>query len=343
MGGAREHEVMRSVARGWCAGARTVKAAMTALLALSVVSPVVTGAAEPAVDRILVHADVTAEHEVVRLGEMATLRGRAAALADLDIASAPRAGATRSVPGTAILERLQAHGVDLDHVRYVIPAVVHVRRAAQEVPPEVVRGIVEEYVSALLDPLGEQARVRSVETAGRVRLPPGPYTTRATTADRGPIVGKTRVTVEFLQDGAIVHTAQATALVDVFEEIYVARRAIPRGAIVSAEDLLAERRTAEAVPRGAVSRAEDVIGMEARVAISPLTPLRVDQLGAPVLVRRGDVVTLRAESAGLQVSTRGEVREDAARDAQVRVWNLASRREVVGRVVDAQTVTVAFR
>jgi flagella basal body P-ring formation protein FlgA len=96
------------------------------------------------------------------------------------------------------------------------------------------------------------------------------------------------------------------------------------------------------LPRGAVTRPEDAVGKEARVGIPVLAPLRHDQLRAPAMVRRGDVVTLLAESAGLRITTRGEVREDAPQNGQVRVWNAASHKEVVGRVVDAGTVAVGF-
>ncbi len=301
-----------------------------------------TSAGTPPDGRVVVRAEATVDQNAIRLGDIATLGGTAAALASLEVGAAPRPGTTQSLPGAVILERLRSHGVDLDRVGYVIPPLVRVHRRAQEVPPATVRAIVEEYAARQLDPLGAGARVRSVEVAGPVRLAPGPYSTRVHAAQPGPSAGKSRLTVEFLQDAEVVETVTATAHLDVFEEIYVARRAIPRGAIIGAEDLLAERREAGTLARSAVLRPEDAIGKEARVAISALMPLRHDQLGEPLAVRRGDVVTLVVESGGLRITTKGEVREDAPRERQVRVWNLGSRREVVGRVVDGKTVVVSF-
>jgi flagella basal body P-ring formation protein FlgA len=139
-----------------------------------------------------------------------------------------------------------------------------------------------------------------------------------------------------------VSSVTVTVHIAVFENVYVTRRVIPRGTLVTAEDISAERRDVSTLPRGVITRAEEVVGKEAKVTLPPLMPLRHEQLGAPVLVRRGEVVTLLVESASLRITTTGEVREDAPRGAQVRVINQSSQAEVVGRVVDAATIAVAF-
>jgi flagella basal body P-ring formation protein FlgA len=319
---------------------RGVSAGCVLAGALFLAGPV-PGAAAPPEGRVVVSPTATVDGEAIRLGDIASLAGTAAELARLDIQPAPKPGTTLSVSGAAILERLRAQ-VDLERVRYVIPPLVRVRRRAQEVPAAAVRALVEEYVGHQLEALGGRALLRIVEVPGPVRLAPGPYDTRVNAARQGPLTGRTRIAVDFVQNDVVVETVTATAHVEVFEEVYVARRAIPRGTILGPDDLLAERRAAAALPRGAVLRAADAIGMEARAPISALTPLRHDQLGAPVLVRRGDIVTLVAESGALRITTKGEVREDAARASQVRVWNLGSRREVIGRVVDGKTVVVPF-
>ena len=55
-----------------------------------------------------------------------------------------------------------------------------------------------------------------------------------------------------------------------------------------------------------------------------------------------NVVMLVAESHGMRITTTGQVREDAARGEQVRVLNLSSRTEVVGRALDNETVAVGY-
>jgi flagella basal body P-ring formation protein FlgA len=62
----------------------------------------------------------------------------------------------------------------------------------------------------------------------------------------------------------------------------------------------------------------------------------------PPAVRRGDVVSLVAEGSGLRVTTRGEVKEEGRPGQVVRVRNLSSEREILGRVVNGSTVRVEF-
>jgi flagella basal body P-ring formation protein FlgA len=84
------------------------------------------------------------------------------------------------------------------------------------------------------------------------------------------------------------------------------------------------------------------VALTVKVTLPPLVPLRHEQFGVPALVRRGEIVTLLAESEGLRVTTNGQVREDAPQGARVRVVNQSSQTEVVGRVVNATTIAVAF-
>lgn len=319
----------------------TMGLAFLLTVALAVGSP--AGAAPAAVGRIVVRGAATIDGDTVRLGDIADIEGEIGAdLSTLEIGEAPAPGATRTWSGTAILERLRARGVDLAAVRYVIPPVVHIGRRAQEVSIATVRALVEEHLARQLEPMGPRARVRAVEVPTAVVLAPGRYETRIRSAREVALTGRAPLVVEFVQNGLPVATVNVTAQIDVFEDVYVARRGIARGAIIGSEDVVVEQRETSALPRGVVRGAADVIGMEARTAIGPLAPLRHDQLGVPAVVRRGDVVTLLVESSGLRISTKAEVREDAPHDGQVRVWNLGSGAEVVGRVVDARTVAVSF-
>ena len=246
------------------------------------------------------------------------------------------------LPGAMILGTLRSHGVDLERVRYVIPPVVRVRRRAQEVSTAAIRTMVESYLDTQIDRADGRVVVRGVEVPGAGRLAPGPYRSRVARRRGAPLAGRTQLQVEFLQDERVVSSVTVTVHIAVFEDIYVTRRVIPRGTLVTAGDISAERRDVSTLPRGVITRADEVVGKEAKITLPPLMPLRHEQLGAPVLVRRGEVVTLIAESPGLRVTTTGEVREDAPRGAQVRVVNQSSKAEVVGRVVDGTTVAVAF-
>jgi flagella basal body P-ring formation protein FlgA len=298
-------------------------------------------AAEPA-GRLTVRPEVTVDGDAVRVGDIAALDGTAEALAGIEVGPAPAPGEVRALAAATILGALRGNGVDLAGLRYFIPATVRVRRGAQRVDAGDVRAIIETYLRDTVGAEDGRLVLRAVEVPGALDLPRGPYTWRVTPPGRGPLIGKTRLLVEFLQDGRAVGSVFAVADVAAFEAVYFLRRPLSRGEVVSAEDLASERREVSLLPLGAITRAEDAIGKQAATALVAFVPLRHEQLQAPAVVRRGDVVTLLAESAGLRITVPGEVREDAARGGQVRVLNRSSQKEVVGRVVDGATVWVQF-
>jgi flagella basal body P-ring formation protein FlgA len=300
------------------------------------------GEGDDADGRISVLDEVAVDGDLVRLADIARLEGRAAEkLGDLVIGRAPDPGRVRVVPGAGILATLRRSGVDLARVRYVIPQAVRLRRPGQEIAIGTIRAIVDEYLGEAFSQGDRRVTLRRVDAPGPIRIPVGPYLTRIAPDGGAPAAGRTRLVVEILQHDHVVATVPVTAEVAVLEEVVVARRGIARGTVVGPDDLVRERRNVSSLPRGALTRLEDAVGMEANVPIAPLTPLSPEQLAPPAVVRRGDVVLLIAETAGLRITTTGEVRQDAARGEQVRVLNVSSQTEVVGRALDGKTVSVS--
>jgi flagella basal body P-ring formation protein FlgA len=108
----------------------------------------------------------------------------------------------------------------------------------------------------------------------------------------------------------------------------VATRTIRAQTIISIEDLT----TVEAALPGALADPALAVGMEARVAIYAGRPVRAQDLGAPALVERNQLVPLIYLSGGLAISTEGRALARGAAGEVIRVMNLSSRNTVNGRV-----------
>ena len=108
----------------------------------------------------------------------------------------------------------------------------------------------------------------------------------------------------------------------------VATRTIRAQTIISIEDLT----TVEAALPGALADPVLAVGMEARVAIYAGRPVRAQDLGAPALVERNQLVPLIFLSGGLAISTEGRALARGAAGEVIRVMNLSSRNTVNGRV-----------
>lgn len=122
----------------------------------------------------------------------------------------------------------------------------------------------------------------------------------------------------------------------VLAQSVVPTRAIRGQSVIGPDDVaLAE----EFVP-GAVTALAAVIGREARVTLYPGRPILTNQVGAPALVERNQLVRMHFASGALSIVTEGRALDRAGVGELVRVMNLASRQVVTGSVQADGTIEV---
>lgn len=119
-------------------------------------------------------------------------------------------------------------------------------------------------------------------------------------------------------------------------ETLVAARTIRPQTILAPEDLAVIDRTI-----GGMLRAKsEAIGLETRVALYSGRPIRPEDIGAPAIIDRNQIVTLVYGSAGLSIYTDARALDRAGVGDLLRVMNLASRSTVTGVVQSDGTVRV---
>lgn len=116
--------------------------------------------------------------------------------------------------------------------------------------------------------------------------------------------------------------------VRVYREVVVADRALARGTILTASDLRLEERDSLSANGPVLERIEDAVGQGLRRPVAPNTLLGPAALESPVLVRRGDRVTVSVRSGGITVSTHAEALRDGRRGERIMARNLQSRRTI---------------
>jgi len=92
--------------------------------------------------------------------------------------------------------------------------------------------------------------------------------------------------------------------------------------------------------RGVVDDVGMLEGMQARVALYPGRPIRLQDVGPPALVDRNEIVILVFEAGGLEIRADGRALSRGAFGDRVRVMNLASRSTLFGTVASDGTVHV---
>lgn len=135
-------------------------------------------------------------------------------------------------------------------------------------------------------------------------------------------------------------TVYLSAEIRVFAEIIIAARTLSRGATLSAGDTTSQRMEVSNLNSGYYLQSREVEGKILKRSVPAGRPLTPNMLRAPLLVRRGDSVTIIASTAGLQVRMKGKAMEDAALGERVSVQNLRSKRIVEGTAIESGLVQV---
>lgn len=123
----------------------------------------------------------------------------------------------------------------------------------------------------------------------------------------------------------------------------VAKRAIDRGEIFAPEDLALARLKPGADASGLFENADSVVGREATRAIGPGQTIDEGSLRQPLLVRKGDAVTVYTRAPGLQVRTTARAREDGSLGELVSIESMLNRQTFLARVSGSQEVEIYAR
>ena len=122
----------------------------------------------------------------------------------------------------------------------------------------------------------------------------------------------------------------------------VARHPIKRRQVITETDVQIVERDVSNMRNAGIPAFEEVIGKRASRAIRAGGVLYTDLVELPELIRRGDVISIVAESKGMTITTRGQASKGGYRGERIQVVNLDSKKQVYARVVDSNTVQVDF-
>ncbi len=135
---------------------------------------------------------------------------------------------------------------------------------------------------------------------------------------------------------------KASATVKAFDQVMMSRGAFPKGHMLMKEDVYAALLESARIPKGTIRRESGVFGKTLTRSIVASVPLTDDMVSETAVVKRGRRIVMCAEAPGFTVKTVGELKQDALVGEQVKVLNLASKKTVIGQLVDADTVRVGY-
>lgn len=170
----------------------------------------------------------------------------------------------------------------------------------------------------------------------RVAACPGPLVTTG----KLPRGTQARVLVRVACNSTVYWSLNVPVDIHHATEVLVLRRAVGRGEIIRAEDVLVQPRELPGLTSPFVARISDLGGRLTRRPIPEGTAVTADALDAPLLIHRGQSVVLAARAGGIEVRAPGIALADAGAEQRVRVRNLNSLKIIEGVADTAGVVRV---
>jgi flagella basal body P-ring formation protein FlgA len=112
--------------------------------------------------------------------------------------------------------------------------------------------------------------------------------------------------------------------------------------VIEAKDLYLTNRNIALFHPDVVTEMTEVLGKRTTLSINNNEILRAGMVEVPPTIKKGDRVILLIENPHIKITTFGESKEEGRRGDRVKLINLSSRKEVYGKVLDANTVRIDF-
>jgi flagella basal body P-ring formation protein FlgA len=163
------------------------------------------------------------------------------------------------------------------------------------------------------------------------------------TGGSDPWTGRQKFTLAFSTAAGKVQVPVYADVAEAATPIVVALRSVAKGNVITAADV--EVRTLEPSAKNAGQRTtfdsiENLIGKEARQALQQDEIVYSDQIQSPLLVKRGDVISVASQSGGIRVRTTAKAAQDGAQGDLIQVEAMGSKQRYDARVVGLREASV---
>ena len=203
---------------------------------------------------------------------------------------------------------------------------------------DAIRAAAEQFLKAQPRDAGISTEIQAGRLDPRLHLPRCEQDPQAFQPTGARIVGNTTVGVRC--GGGSPWSIYVPVHVAASAEVVIVNRPVPRGATLGEADLRSERRDLAALSYGYVLHAAQAAGQRVTRSLSEGTVLTPNLLAAPQWVKRGERVTVLAQSGGMEIRMTGEALMDGTEGMVVRVRNLNSARVVEGTVIAQGVIQV---
>ena len=207
---------------------------------------------------------------------------------------------------------------------------------------EEVREAVTAFVTTRTAGMGWDVHIRRITISDALKLPEGNIDYEVVAQQQWEGWGKISIMVLARQKERVVRNIPVRVEVEALADTVVTLRQIEHGTVLTAADIVLQKREITQNSHLAARSVDAVIGKKTRTTIRANQPVRADQIEKVPLVKSGQIVTIIAENGVMKISVSGKAHSSGAEGDVIRVQNLTSLKEIPAKVIDASTVQVAF-
>ncbi len=223
-----------------------------------------------------------------------------------------------------------------------IPESVMISRTWQSIQDERFSDLFNGYIAKQFKGREGNFRVGRFKVVGNGPFPDGKISIELVRHTDGRLFGHISLTAIVRVDGKVERRVVLSGWVDRFENVLCTSRSLKRSSIITEDDICMRRRNISRLPYNVLTSKEEVVGKRVKHNLKSNTVMLANMVEEPPLIKRGDRVTIVAESPNLLVTTLGIARNKGGLGDQIRVKNCMNRKEIIARIVNASTVRIEF-
>ncbi len=146
--------------------------------------------------------------------------------------------------------------------------------------------------------------------------------------------------VEIFADGKAFARTNVSGKFYVLGDIYVPVRPIDKGEVIVPDMLKIISVRMNRVKPMFVTEKSKLINKEAKRHLKEGKMISDRDIGPKILIKKNDLITLVYKTDNMQITVRGQARQDGAKGDKIEVENTKSKKILIGIVEDADTVNI---
>jgi len=259
---------------------------------------------------------------------------------DIPLIPAPKPGYARVIPNKLVFSKLKQIGVNTENLSMDEKGKTVVKRATAVISKDVLVESLRYYIQQQMPWEISHTQIEIYPPTEDLALPEGDVeiTWKANNSYRYLGTGIFRGIVRV--EGKVQKTIICRVRIETEGMLVVAVRDIPRGKIITEEDISVRQITLSRNTGSPIWDLYSVVGMSAKKFIPSGSSIQLEDIESPVIVKRNQIVPVEYKQGNILISAKVKVLSDARIGERVRCMYLDSEQQFEATVQSDGTVKV---